>query len=65
MNINNSNFASIDEMRHKINAAEQKTNQHQRPVKNPQRLEKCYRAQQIVFDFPNMRQDAWRQEIFL
>ena len=27
MNINNSNFASIDEMRHKINAAEQKTNQ--------------------------------------
>ena len=26
MNINNSNFASIDEMRHKINAAEQKTN---------------------------------------
>ena len=27
MNINNSNFASIDEMRHKLNAAEQKTNQ--------------------------------------
>ena len=66
MNINNSNFASIDEMRHKINAAEQKTNQTaSKTGEKSTTFGEVFRAQQIVFDFPNMRQDAWRQEIFL
>ena len=66
MNINNSNFASIDEMRHKINAAEQKTNQT--ALKTGEKSTTFGEVLQSTADrvrFPNMRQDAWRQEIFL
>ena len=48
MNINNSNFASIDEMRHKINAAEQKTNQQARLEEAVDRAEEKGMTESLV-----------------